>query len=53
MITNVYDVYRNPDGKYIETIKITGEDDEDCQVQLENHLDTKQNCYAFNADTVD
>lgn len=48
MVTNKYRVYSDPDGKFIETIQITGTDDENCQVQLENYLDTKQNCYAFN-----
>jgi hypothetical protein len=48
-ITKKYDIYVNPRGEYYESIRVTGEDDEDCQQQLENYLDTKQDCYGFEA----
>lgn len=46
MITKIYDVLTS-DNELYELIKITGEDDTDCEEQLDKYLDTKQNCHAF------
>jgi hypothetical protein len=46
-VTKIYDIYVNPLGTYYESIRITGDDEDHCQQQLEAYLDTKQDCYGF------
>lgn len=49
-ITIKYDVFVDVTNEPYENIAITGEDEEDCKEQLEQYLDTKQNCYAFESE---
>ena len=41
----VYDIFTQK-GEYYETVRVSGEDEEDCQKQVDLYLFTKQNCYA-------
>ncbi len=41
----VYDIFTQR-GEYYETVRVSGENEEDCQEQIDLYLSTKQHCYA-------
>ena len=45
MVELVYDIFTRK-GEYYETVRVSGEDEEDCQEQVDVYLSTKQDCYA-------
>lgn len=49
-VEQTFEIFSNPNGEYVTSVRITGNDDEDCQVQLEAYLERKQDCYAMTAE---
>lgn len=44
-----YDIFLQS-GPLYESVRISGEDEEDCQEQLDLYLSTKQDCYGQEAE---
>lgn len=51
MITLYYELYTNDKNQTsLGVVKVTGEDEEDCQKQIDDYLNTKQRVYGLPVD---